>query len=224
LKESLRTIELNDELEAALRVTAEEFLDSRWSRQSPLEYFAIKENMPDDGRAENQFLQTLEKRIHSNLPSKILDVGSGDGRVAALAQKKGAELVLVEPVPSYAVQLKESYQRVYAEPFLNLGISERFDCIWFVRSFQVSAVLDGEFRLMDLIQKCLKISERWWIVTPVREYEKSSQRYKKPPSLSFLRVFEILGFTIERETVVLEEDNKYFGFEFIQVRTKAEKQ
>lgn len=222
MKESLRSIELNEELEEALRVAAEDFLDSRWSRQSPLEYFAKSENMPDNTRAESQFLKTLGMRIHTDPASKILDVGSGDGRVAALVKKEEAELVLVEPVPSYADQLKNNFRRVYAEPFLNLKISERFDCIWFVRSFQVSAVLDGEFRLMELIQKCLKISERWWIVTPVREYNKTSQLYKKPFSLSFLRVFEILGFTSERETIVLEEDNKCFGFELIQVRTKAE--
>lgn len=214
-------MELNEELEAALRVAAEEFLNSRWSTQPPLEYFANKENMPDDGRAESQFLEILEKRIQSDSPSKILDVGSGDGRIARLAQKVGTELVLVEPVASYADQLKKSFLRVYEEPFLNLKTAERFDCIWFVRSFQVSAVLDGEFRLMELIQKCHKISDHWWIVTPVREYERSSQLYKKPSSLSFLRVFEILGYAVERETIVLEENNKCFGFEFIQVNTKG---
>lgn len=106
--------------------------------------------------SEEPFLEWLV----SCLPEKghLLDIGSGDGRVALKMRKKGLEISCLEPAENRAQELRKQGFKVYQKSFMDFASDLRFDHVLFCRSIGLAAIQDGKIQLSKALMRAAELS------------------------------------------------------------------
>ena len=154
MKTKHKTLQLLDQ-------KADQFAKSTASR-FPLEDSVDRFNKPSDigfrkDSSEEPFLEWLIKCLPST--GSILDVGSGDGRVAKLLRHKGLEVTCLEPASNRAAELKQQSFKVLEARFLEHSFDECFNTVLFCRSIGLASIRDAKVQLSDTLRKAAELSD-----------------------------------------------------------------
>ncbi|MEE2925154.1 MAG: methyltransferase domain-containing protein [bacterium] len=153
MKTKHRTLKLLDQ-------KADQFAKSKASR-FPLNNSIERFNNPIDigfrkDSSEIPFLEWLVKCLPSQ--GSILDVGSGDGRVAKLLRNKGLEVTCLEPASNRAAELRQQKFSVLEGTFLEYSFDESFNTVLFCRSIGLASMRDAKVQLSDTLCKAADLS------------------------------------------------------------------
>ena len=148
-----RTLQLLDQ-------KADRFARSKTTR-FPLQDSVERFNSLDDigfrkDASETPFLDWLIACLPST--GSILDVGSGDGRVANLLRENGLEVTCLEPASNRANELRKQKFRVFEGKFLDYSFDESFETILFCRSIGLASVRDNRVQLSETLCRAAELS------------------------------------------------------------------
>ncbi len=130
---------------------------SRFPLEKPIERF----NKPNDidfrqDPSEGPFIEWLVGSLPSS--GTILDVGSGDGRLAKRLRQNGVQVTCLEPASHRAAELRQQGFSVFEGRFLEYSFEEIFDTVLFCRSIGLAALQDGKVQLSKALNRSAELS------------------------------------------------------------------
>ena len=153
MKNQNKTLQLLDQ-------KADQFARSKTSR-FPLDKSIERFNNPNEigfrkDSSEVPFLEWLMQCLPSS--GTILDVGSGDGRLARRLRQNGLEVTCLEPASHRAAELRKQKFTVFEGKFLEYSSEKAFDTVLFCRSIGLAAIRDDKVQLSDALRRAAELS------------------------------------------------------------------